>query len=186
MYKRQASDSVRADLILKREDLDLEYTVAGLSDVPGRAKALSSGASLEFGFKVHETPAMTVEPVGNLSHVPTRIGSFSVGPTAFDFGSGDTSRGAVGLNLRGTSMLAGTGFFPSATLKYWNVFKGGYTSAINTVAFNYDGTGSYVEASAMLEYIAPDTGWGGFVAGSGFFGGASSGVRAQVGLNLEW
>jgi hypothetical protein len=38
----------------------------------------------------------------------------------------------------------------------------------------------------MLEYKNLNNGWSGFVAGSGSFGGARSGVRAQVGLNLEW
>jgi len=109
-----------------------------------------------------------------------------VGGSNFSFDNADTTRGAVGLSFRGNYTLGTTNIIPSATVKYWNVFDGGYTSAIDAVAFSYDGTGQYLEASATLEFADPNSGWSGFVSGSGFLGGERSGARAQLGVNIEW
>jgi hypothetical protein len=180
------TDMLRADLMLKRDDLDLEYTVFGLGEEPGRADAVSTGVSLEVGYKIHQTEQVTIEAVGNLSHVVTEIDSFTVGASTFDFGDGDTTRGAIGLTFRGNYTMGSMNMTPSATVKYWNVFDGGYSSAIDATAFSYDNTGGYLEASATLEFNDPDSGWSGFVTGSGFVGEDRSGLRAQLGVNLDW
>jgi hypothetical protein len=181
-----ANDRLRADLLVKRDDLELEYTVAGLGEDPGEADAVSTGVSLEFGYLVHQGDQVTIEAVGNLSHVSTKIDSFTVGTSTFDFEDGDTTRGAIGVTFRGNYALGGTNMTPSATIKYWNVFDGGYTSAIDATTFSYENTGGYVEASATLEFNDPTSGWSGFVTGTGFVGDERSGARAQVGVNLEW
>ncbi len=124
--------------------------------------------------------------MGNLSHVSTSIDSFTVGTSTFDFGDSDTTRGALGVTFRGTYATGELNMIPSATIKYWNVFDGGHTSAIDATVFSYDNTGGYVEASATLEFNDPNSGWSGFVSGTGFLGGERTGARAQVGLNLEW
>jgi len=180
------TDLLRANLIVKRDDLDLEYEVAGLGEEPGRADAVSTGVSLEFGYKVHEAAGLTVEAVGNLSHVVTRVDDFSVGASTFSFDDAETTRGAIGLTFRGNVEAGALNVIPSATVKYWNVFDAGHSSAIDAVAFSYDHSGNFVEASAMLEFDDPESGWSGFVSGSGFVGNDRGGARGQIGVNLEW
>jgi outer membrane autotransporter protein len=181
-----AADAFRADLIVKHDALDLEYSVPSLSAEPGRADARSTGASLELGYMLQRTANGTVEAVANLSHVSTRIDSFALGGTDFDFGTSDSTRGAIGLSFRGNYAMGAMNVSPNATVKYWNVFDGGHNSAIDAVAFNYDGTGAYLEATAGLEFVDPDSNISGFVSASGFMGDERTGARAQVGLNLEW
>ncbi len=57
---------------------------------------------------------------------------------------------------------------------------------IDAAVFGHDPAGNTLEASAMLEFDDPDSGWTGFVSGSGFTGGAQRGVQAQVGLAVTW
>ncbi len=112
LHLAYANDSVRADLLIKRDFLDMEYRRSGPDAVAVRSNARSTGASLDFGVKLGKVGRLSVEAVGTLSHVATEIDAFNLGGADYGFGTALTTRGAFGLTVQGAYALGTTRVTP--------------------------------------------------------------------------